>query len=173
MVYHSDNKSPQVSRTLLSILADLNNAVVWMVFTFPLISKSSSPCINPLVTVLRTPITVVITVSFMFLRFFFQFSRQVPVLIHLFDFFQFYSMVSPDSKVHNSEDSLLLLLTIIRSGRQVEIKGSVCISKSHRSLGISFSRTDSGLCICSLGHISTSCTIPIGSSCPPSRVYIS
>ena len=46
----SDSKSPQVSRTLLRILADLNNAVVWMVSTRPLIFKSSSPCTNPLVT---------------------------------------------------------------------------------------------------------------------------
>ena len=35
----SDNKSPKVSRTLLSILADLSNAVVWTVFTHPIISK--------------------------------------------------------------------------------------------------------------------------------------
>ena len=40
----SDSKSPQVSRTLLSILADLNNAVVRMVSTRVFISKSSSPC---------------------------------------------------------------------------------------------------------------------------------
>ena len=37
--------------TLLNILADLSNARIWMVSTCPLISKSSSPCINPLVTV--------------------------------------------------------------------------------------------------------------------------
>ena len=46
MVFHwslSDSKSPQVSRTLLSILAVLNNAVVWMVSTRPPTSKSSSP----------------------------------------------------------------------------------------------------------------------------------
>ena len=53
----SDSKSPQISWTLLSILADLNNAVVWTVFTHPIISKSSSPCTNHLVTVLRAPIT--------------------------------------------------------------------------------------------------------------------
>ena len=44
MVFHwnfSDSKY-QVSRTLLNILADLNNAVVWMVSTRPVISKSSS-----------------------------------------------------------------------------------------------------------------------------------
>ena len=45
MVFHkslSDSKSPQVSRTLLSILADLSNIVVWMVSVLPLISNSSS-----------------------------------------------------------------------------------------------------------------------------------
>ena len=62
----SDNKSLQVSRTLLSILADLSNAVVWIVSTHPLISKSSSPFTNPLVTVPRAPVTIGITVTFMF-----------------------------------------------------------------------------------------------------------
>ena len=46
-----DSKSLKVFRNLLCILADLNNAVVWVVSTRPLISKSSSSCINPLVTV--------------------------------------------------------------------------------------------------------------------------
>ena len=54
MVFHwslSDSKSPQVSKTLLSNLADLNNVVVWLVPTRSLISRSSSPFINPSVTV--------------------------------------------------------------------------------------------------------------------------
>ena len=54
MVFHwslSDNKSPQVSRTLLNILAIFNNVVVWFVSPDPLIYKSSSPFINPSVTV--------------------------------------------------------------------------------------------------------------------------
>ena len=45
MIFHlslSDDKSPQVSRSLLSILANLNNAVVWMVLAYSLISSSSS-----------------------------------------------------------------------------------------------------------------------------------
>ena len=42
---------------------------------------------------------------------------------------------------------LLSLLTITRSGRLVRIRWSVCISKSQRVLCVSFSRTDSGLCI--------------------------
>ena len=50
MVFHrslSDSKSTQVYRTLLSILAVLNNGLVLMVYTCPLISNSSSPCTNP------------------------------------------------------------------------------------------------------------------------------
>ena len=67
----SDSNFPQVSRTLLSILADLNNAVVWMVSTCILISKSSSPCINPLVTLPSALLTTGITVTFMLQCFFF------------------------------------------------------------------------------------------------------
>ena len=59
----NEKKSPQGSRTLLSILAELNNAFVWMVSTRPLISKSFSPCTSPLVTVLSTTITIDITVT--------------------------------------------------------------------------------------------------------------
>ena len=73
MVFHwslSDSKSPQVSKTLHSILVDVNNGVVWMVSTRPLISKSPSPFINPSVTVPRTPITNGIMVTFMFHSFF-------------------------------------------------------------------------------------------------------
>ena len=71
----SDSKS-QVSRTLLSILANLNNAVVWMVSTYPPISKSSSPFINPLVIVPRAPITIDINITFMFHSFFNSFARS-------------------------------------------------------------------------------------------------
>ena len=72
----SDSKSPQISRTLLSILGDLNNAVVGMVSTRPLISKSSSPCTNHLVTVPSTSITIDITVSFIFHSFFSSQARS-------------------------------------------------------------------------------------------------
>ena len=72
----SDSKSPQVSRSLLSILTDLINAIIWIVSTRPLISKLSSPFINPLVTVLSTPIKIVITVTFIFHRFFSSLARS-------------------------------------------------------------------------------------------------
>ena len=61
-----DNKSPQVSRTLLSILANLNNAVFCMVSTRPPTSKSSSPFSNPLFTVPNAPITIGIIFTCMY-----------------------------------------------------------------------------------------------------------
>ena len=79
MVFHwslSHSKSPQVSRTLLSILAVLNNAIVWMVSTRPPASKSSSPFSNPLVTVPNTPITIGIIVTFMLHNFFNSLARS-------------------------------------------------------------------------------------------------
>ena len=69
-------QSPQVSRTLLSILAVLNNAVVWMVSTRPPTSKSSSPFSNPLVTVLNALITIGILVTCMFHSFFNSLARS-------------------------------------------------------------------------------------------------
>ena len=80
MVFHwslSDSKSPQVSRTLLSILAVFNSAVVWMVSTRPPTSKSSSLFNNPLVTVQKAPITIGIIVAFMFHSFFNSLARSM------------------------------------------------------------------------------------------------
>ena len=91
----SDSKSPEVSRTLLSILADFDNAVVWIVSTPPLISKSSSPCNNALVTVPSASITIGITVTFMF----HSFSVLYQGLGTLFAFFQVYSIVGRNGKV--------------------------------------------------------------------------
>ena len=91
MVFHwslSDSKSPQVSRTLLSILAVFNNAVIWMVSTRPPTSKSSSPFSNPLVTVPNVPITVGIIVTSMFHSFFNSLarSRYLSFFSHSFSF---------------------------------------------------------------------------------------
>ena len=51
----SDSKSPRVSRTLLNILADLNDAAVWMVSTHPFISQSFNPSTRSLVTIPSAP----------------------------------------------------------------------------------------------------------------------
>ena len=139
MVFHwSDSESSQASWTLLSIL---NNAVVWIVFTRLLITKSSSPCTIPLVTVLTAPITNGITDTFMFNSFFNSLARS-----WYFSFFlHFLSTLLSGQPGHNPATSLFLSI-IIRSGRLAEIRWSVRISKSQRSLCISLSKTDSGLC---------------------------
>ena len=83
-------------------------SVVRMVSTRPPTSKSSSPFSNPLVTVPNAPITIVIIVTSMF-HSFFQFSSKFEVLILLFTFFQFYSVVSRESKVDNFVSSLFFV----------------------------------------------------------------
>ena len=91
MVFHwnlSDSKSPQVSRTLLSILAVFNNVIVWMVSTCPPTSNSSSPFSNPLVTVPNAPITIGIIVTCLFHCFFNSLSRSgyLSFFSHSFSF---------------------------------------------------------------------------------------
>ena len=79
MVFHwslGDRNYPQVSKTLINILAHLNNAVVWMVSTRSLIFKSSSPSTNPLVTMSSVPITNGIIVTFKFHSFFSSLARS-------------------------------------------------------------------------------------------------
>ena len=145
MVFHwslSDSKSPQVSRTLLSILAVLNNAVVWMVSTHPHTSKSSSLFNSPLVTVLNAPITIGIIVTFMFHSFFSSLVR-----LRYLSFFSFsFSFILWSTKSTILQVLFFLLITI-RSGLLAKIRWSVCMSKSHRSLCVSFSWTAAGLCI--------------------------
>ena len=62
MIFHwslSDNKSPQVSRTRLSILAVISNAVIWIVSTRPPTSKSSGHFNNPLVIIIIIIIIII------------------------------------------------------------------------------------------------------------------
>ena len=115
MVSHwslSDSKCPQVSRTLLSILADLNKAVVWIVSTRPLIFKSSSHCTNHLVTVPRAPITIGIIVTSCSTAF--SVPLQGRGTYPSFHIFQFHSAVRRDRKVHNSASPLFFLLIMSR-----------------------------------------------------------
>ena len=102
-----DCKFPQVFRTLLSILADLINDVVWMVSSSPPISSSSSSFINRLVTVQITLMIIGISLSP---------SYSICLVLeqtlgtdHFFTFFQFYILVCWDGKCHESTHSLFLL----------------------------------------------------------------
>ena len=117
IVFHwrlSESKSPQVSRTLLSILAIFNNAVVWMVSTRSPTSKSSRPFNNPLVTVPKAPITIGIIVTFMFHSFFNSppRSRNLSLFSHYFSFI----LWSAGTAMSTILQILFLLLIIIRSG---------------------------------------------------------
>ena len=123
MVFHcslSDSKSPQVSRTLLSILAVLNNAVVWMVSTRLPTSKSSSPFYNPSVTVPKAPITVGIIVTFMFHSFLNSpvRSRYLSFFSHSFSFI----LWSAGQQSRQFCKFSFFLLIIIRSDLLTEIR---------------------------------------------------
>ena len=108
-------------------------------------------------------------------------------LIFFFTFFQFYSVVCRDGKVHISAVFLffLLLLTITMFGRLAEIRWSICMSKFHRSLCVSFSQNPREVyrfhspgqilgfayTIFSFGQIPSSSTIHRGSPSSRSCVY--
>ena len=150
MVFHwslSDSKSPRVSRILLSILAVFNNAVVWIVSTRSPTSKSSRPFNNPLVTVPKAPITFGIIVTFMFHSFFNSLARSkhLSLFSHSFSFILWAAGTAKSTILQIF--FFFFLLIIIRSGLRSEIRWSVCISKSHGSLWLSFSRTSVGLFI--------------------------
>ena len=117
MVFHwslSDSKSPQVSRTRLSILAVLSNAVVWIVSTRPPTSKSSRPFNNPLVTVPNKSITIGTIVTFMFHSFFNSLarSRYLSFFSLSFRFILWYAGTSKSTILQ----ILFLLLIIMSSG---------------------------------------------------------
>ena len=141
----SDNKSPLVSRTLHSILAVLNNAIVWMVSTRPPTSKSSIPFNNPLATAPKAQIPFGIIVTFMFHNLFDSLARSS----YLFFFSQSFSSIQWSAGAAKSTifEVLFSLLIITRSGLLTEIRRSVWISKPNRSLCVLFSRTGAGLCI--------------------------
>ena len=144
MVFHwslSDSKSPQVSRTRLRNLAFLSNALVWIVPTRPLTSKSSRPFNNPLVIVPKPPITIGTIVTFMFHSFFNSLSRSMYLSFfsHSFRCIQWSAMTA--------KSTVLQMLYLFLFGLLAEIWWSVCMLKSHRSLCVSFSRTGAGFCI--------------------------
>ena len=148
MVFHwslSDSKFPQVSRTLLSILAVLNNVVAWMVSTRPPTFMSSNLFYNPLVTVPKAPITIGITVTFLFHSFFNSLARS-RFLSFISHFFSLILWSAETAKSTNLQILFVFLLIIIRSGLPAAIRWSVCMSKFQRSLCVPFSRTGAGWC---------------------------
>ena len=128
------------------ILANLNKAVFRIVSTPPLISKSSSSSTNPLLTVPSAPITVGITVTFMFHCFCFQSSNKFKVLMSLFAV-SLFLWSAWTAKAPFRWILFYFLFTITRPGRLFEIRWFGCISNSKRIFCVSFSLKDSWLCI--------------------------
>ena len=151
MVFHwslSDSKSPQASRTSLTILAVLSNAVVWKVSTHPPTSKSSRPFNTPIVIVPYAPITISTIVTFMFHSFFNSLARSRYLLSFHFPSDLFCGPPGQQSQQFCRFSFFFFFsLIIMRSGLLAGIKWSVFMLKSHRSLCESFSRTGAGLCI--------------------------
>ena len=138
----SDSKSPQVSRTLLSILAVLSNAVIWRVSPHQPTSKSPRPFNKHLVMLPKAPFTIGTIVTFMFHSIFncLARSRYLSFCSHSFSFIMWSARTAKSTVLQ----ILYFLLIIIRSGLLAEIRWSVCMSKSHRSLCVSFSWTGAG-----------------------------
>ena len=163
MVFHwslSDSKSSQVSRTRLRILAVLSNAIIWIVSTRPLTSKSSRPFNNPLVIVPKAPITIGTIVTFIFHSFFNSLARSRYLSFFSLSFrFILWFAWTPKSTI------LQVLFFVVD---YYKVRSSVCMLKFHRSLCVSFSRTGAGLCIYhlfvwsnwNLLHISQCITLP-------------
>ena len=128
------------NNNILSILAVLNNAVFWMVTTSLPTSKFSCPFSNPSVTVPKVPITIGIIVTCMFHSFFNSLTRS-----RYLSFFS-YSFSGQPGQQSRQYCTFSFLLFFIRSGL-LEIRWSVFMSKSNRSLCVLISRTCAGLCI--------------------------
>ena len=160
----SDSKSPHVSMTLLSILADLSNAVVLMVSARLPISNSSGSLNQPLGIVMRASFTVGISLTFRFNSFlsFLAKSKNLFLLLLSLIFTQWSTWIG---KVYYSAGSLFLL-TITMSGLLAEIRWSIRIPNSQRFCG-SYSLgwfTGWVYTICLYDQISISYAVPSRSS---------
>ena len=141
----SDIKSSQVSKILVSILANLNNGVVWMVLLV-LLFPSPLALLPILWWQYRQRQLQLVLLSLLSPTVFFSsLARSTYLYLFLLSFsFTLWSAKTTKTSVWRV---LFFLLTITRSDRLAAITSSVCSSKSQRSLCASFSRTDSGLCI--------------------------
>ena len=140
----SDSKSPQTSRTLLSILAGLNNDVVFMVSILPINSSSFSLFSNQLEIVLSAQTTFGSTVILMFHCFFLVLWRDSDICL-IFAFFIFYSVVCHNCKIHEMASSFISyfvlfyfihLLIFVLAGIWIFFS----VSKFQRILWVLFSR---------------------------------
>ena len=109
-----------------------------MISIYPLISKSSSPCTKPLVTILSAPITIGITINFIFYSFFISLAKYWYLSLFLLSFiFTFWSARMAQSTIQSVFFSFFFLLLSL----------GLVTWLIQRILCVSFSRMISELCI--------------------------
>ena len=155
----SDRKSSQVcSNLIIIIMADVINAVVWMVFSL-LIFKSSLFS-NPLAIVPRAPIRVSIAVTFVFYGVFCSLARSRYSALLLVSFhFTLWPSETANFTFHLVLFFCWRLKVLVVRARL----GDFFVSQNPRELCTSHSPGRIPGCayiICLYGQISVSCTIP-------------
>ena len=113
------SKRLQVSKTVLNIIADLNNAVIWKDLILPLISNSSSPFFKHLWTFLKIPTIIDARFTRVFLFFFYCMAKYEYLSIFSLSFIPWYG--PPELKIlwHDWWHSLLWVW--------VPVKGLFCL----------------------------------------------
>ena len=138
----NDSKFSQISWTPFCILADLNNAVVWMVSILLPISNSSIPFSSLIESVPSAPTTIVNTVTSTLLICFFLVLGQGRNFAFIFNLWS-----AGTTKSTGRKFLFFFYLISTRDDLLTRISLSVCFSKSQRIVCVSFSRTHSGLCL--------------------------
>ena len=168
MAFHwslSDSKSLQVSRTLLCILADLNNNLVWIISTHPLISKFP---VSVLWWQYRVRQLLLVSLSLLCSLVFSALKQGLDTFLS----FRFLSVLPCGQLERQSPlfSVFFFLLTVTRSGRPAEIR---LVSPNPFEFCASHFLRQILACvytICSYNQIQTSCTVPRWSPSSPSRV---
>ena len=142
----SGSKSAQISRTLLSILTDLNNAIFCMVSIHPPIFNSFSPFYNPLGTVPSAPTRIGITIIFTFYYYYYYYYytpyeffkltlSEVFFLRSLSDsqFPQFFkTLLRIQTDVSGVKGKIILIIIIIIIGSNNSSNSSSSFSRNFR-----------------------------------------
>ena len=133
-----------------------------MVSTRPVISKFSSPCTNPLLTVPREPITIGVSVTFMFRSFFNSLARSRYLSFFSLSFnFTLWSAGTAKSTILQ----VLLYCWLLKGMIVWSRLGDPFVSQKLRGICASHFPGQLLGCaniICLYGQISISCTIPSG-----------
>ena len=112
----SDNKSPQVFNTLLSILANFNNAAFWTVSACALIQTPLAPLPGLWGSIPSATNTTGITVTFMFHSFLFLWQGTSTYLSFPFLWFSFCSIPGQQSLLFERFSFLFIVTNKTDSG---------------------------------------------------------